>query len=113
MISLTACHHRTGEKKASQASKKNNGSDKKGDEIKEKDTTDVEGLHQIIKNLTNTVIDMKRNSGESKSGNGGDYNNRKSFKPFYLKKTEGGLGQLSLPAPPSEGGRACSYQIAP
>ena len=72
-------------------------------EIKEKDTTDVEGLHRIIKKLTNTVIDMKRNSGESTSGSGGDYNNRKPFKPFYRKKTEGGHGQLALPAPPNEG----------
>lgn len=45
MISLTACHHTTEEKKASQSSKKNNGSDNKGAEIKEKDITDVEGLH--------------------------------------------------------------------
>lgn len=74
MLSLTACHHRTREKKASQASKKNNGSDNKGDETKEKDTIDVEGLHQIIKKLTNTIIDMKGNSGESTSGSGGEYN---------------------------------------
>jgi len=103
MISLTACHHTTEEKKASQSSKNNNGSDNKGNGIKEKDTTDVEGLHQIIKKLTNAVIDMKRNSGESTSGNGGDYNNRKYFKPFYCKKTEGGHGQLALPTPPNDG----------
>ena len=59
----------------------------------------MEGLHQIIKKLTNTVIDMKMNSGES----GGEYNNRKPFKPFYRKKTKGGHGQLALPAPPHEG----------
>ena len=72
-------------------------------EGKERDTIDVEGFHQIIKKLTNTVIDMKRNSGESTSGNGGEYYNRKPFKPFYRKKTEGGQGQLALPAPPNEG----------
>ena len=72
-------------------------------EIKEKDTTDVEGFHRIIKKLTNTVIDMKRNSGESTSGNGGDYNNGKSFKPFYCKKTEGVHVQLVLPGPLNEG----------
>lgn len=52
----------------------------------------MEGLHQIIKKLTNTVIDMKRNHGESTSGNGGDYNNINPFKPFYRKKIEGGHG---------------------
>ena len=62
MISLTACHHTTKEKKASQSSKKNNGSDKKVAERKERDTTDVEGLHRIIKKLTNTEIDTKMNS---------------------------------------------------
>lgn len=103
MISLTTCHHMTEGKKSSQSSKKNNGSDNKVAEIKEKDTIDVEGLHRIIEKLTNTVIDMKRNSGESTSGNGGDYNNRKRFKPFYRKKTEGGHGQLALPAPPNKG----------
>jgi len=72
-------------------------------EIKEKDTTDVEGLHRIIKKLTNTVIDMKRNSGESTSKNKGDYNNKKSLKPFYHKKIEGDHGQLALPSPPKEG----------
>ena len=46
---------------------------------------------------------MKRNSGESTNGNGGEYSNRKYFKPFYLKKTEGGHGPLALPAPPNEG----------
>lgn len=63
----------------------------------------MEGLHQIIKKLTNTVIDMKRNHGESTSGNGGDYNNKKPFKPFYHKKIEGGHGQLAFPASPNEG----------
>lgn len=101
MLSLIACHHTTGVKKASQASKKNNGSDNKGVETKEKDTIDVEGLHQIIKKLTNTVINMKRDFGESTSGSGGEYNNIKSFKPFYRKKTEGGHGPLALLAPPS------------
>jgi len=103
MLSLTACHHTTGEKKSSQASKKINGSDNKGTETKERDTTDVEGLHRIIKKLTNTVIDMKRNSGESTSESGGAYNNRKPFKPFYRKKAEGGHGPLALLAPPNEG----------
>ena len=56
---------------------------------KERDTTNVEGLHRIIKKLANMVIDMKRNSGEITSGNGGDYNNIKPFKPFYHKTTEG------------------------
>jgi len=46
---------------------------------------------------------MERNHGESTSGNGGDYNNRKPFKHFYHKKTKGGHGQLALPAPPNEG----------
>lgn len=46
---------------------------------------------------------MRRNHGESSSGQGGDYNNRKPFKPFYQKKIEGGHGQLALPAPPNEG----------
>ena len=64
IIGLTKCHHTTEEKKAFQSSKKNNGSDNKVAEIKEKDTTYVEGLHQKIKKLTNTVIDMKRNSRE-------------------------------------------------
>jgi len=82
--------------KASQSSKRNNGSDNKVAEGKERYTTNVEGLHRIIKKLTNTVIDMKRNSGESTNGNGGDYNNRKSFKPFYRKKTKGGHGQLCV-----------------
>ena len=103
MINLTICHHTTAEKKASQSSNKNNWSDYKVAEIKEKDTTDMEGLHRIIKKLTNIVIDMKRNSIESSSGNGGDYNNRKPFKLFYHKKTEGVHGQLVLPAPPNEG----------
>ena len=65
--------------------------------------TDVEGLHWIIKKLTNTVIDMKRNFGESTSGSVGYYNNRKPFKSFYHKKTEGGHGQLAFPTPPNEG----------
>jgi len=82
MISLTACHHTTEENKAYQSSKKNNGSDNKVVEIKEKDTTDVEGLCWIIKKLINTVIDMKRNVGESINGNGGDYNNQKIFQTF-------------------------------
>ena len=82
MINITACHHTTEEMKASQSSKKNSGNDNKGAEIKEKDSTNVEGLHQIINKLTNIVIDVKRTSGESTNGNGGDYNNRKSFKPF-------------------------------
>lgn len=99
MINVIACHHTTREKKSSQASKKNNGSDNKVADGKERDTTDVEGLHWIIKKLTNTFIDMKRNSGES----GGEYNNRKPFKPFYCKKTEGGHGQLAFPSPPNEG----------
>lgn len=103
MISLTTCHHIRAEKKTSQSSKKNNGSDNKVAKIKEKDTIDVERLHQIIKKLMNTVINMKRNSGESTNGNGGDYNNRKSFKPFYCGKIEGGHGQLMLLAPPNEG----------
>lgn len=89
--------------KSSQSSKKNNGSDNKVAEGKERDTTDVEGLHRIIKKLTKTVIDMKRNSGDSTGESGGEYNNKKSFKPFYRKKTEGGHGQLALPAPPHEG----------
>jgi len=46
---------------------------------------------------------MKRNSGESANGNGGNNNNRKSFKPFYRKKIKGGQGQPTLPAPPNEG----------
>jgi len=102
MISLIACHHTTKGKKASQSSKKNNGSDNKVAEIKEKNTTSMKGLHHIIKKLMNKVIDMKRNFGESTSGNGGDYNNRKPFKTFYCKKTKGGHGQLALPAPPNE-----------
>lgn len=109
MISLTACHYSTRENKASQASKKNNGSDNKRVEIKEKDAIDVEGLHRIIKKLTNTVIDMKRNSGESPSESGGEYNNRKTFKPFYCKKIEGGHGQLALLAPPNEGNLNTKY----
>jgi len=88
MISLTTCHHTTKGKKASQSSKKSSGNDNKVIEGKERDATDVEGLHWIIKKLTNTVIDMKRSSGES----GGDYNNRNPFKPFYRKKIEGGHG---------------------
>ena len=72
-------------------------------EIKEKDTTYVEGLHRIIKKLTNKDIDLKRNYVESTSGNGGDYNNRKPFKPFYCKKTEISHGPVVLPAPPNEG----------
>lgn len=103
MLSLTACHHTIGEKKASQASKKNNGSDNKGAETKEKNTTDVEDLHQIIKKLTNSVIDMKRNPGESTSKSGGEYNNRKPFKHFYRNKTESGHGPLALFSPPNEG----------
>lgn len=103
MISFTACHHMIKEKKASQSSKKNNGNDNKAVEMKEEDTTYVEGLHQIIKKLTNVVIDMKRNFGESTNGNGGNNNNRKSFKPFYCEKTEGGNGQPTFPAPPNEG----------
>lgn len=103
ILNLTTCHHTTGEKKASQASKKNNGSDNKGAETKEKDTTYVEGLHWIINKLTNTVIDKKRNSGESTSGSGGEYNNRKPLKPFYCKKTKGSHGPLALPTPPNEG----------
>jgi len=103
MISLTACHYTTKVKKASQSYKKSSGSGNKVAETKEKDATDVEGLHRIIKKLTNTVIDMKRNVGESTSGNGGDYNNKKPFKPFYRKKIEGGHGQLAFPAPPNEG----------
>jgi len=91
---------------------------KKVVEIKEKDTTNVERLHRIIKKLTNIVIDMKRNSRESTNGNGEDYNNKKSFEPFYRKKTEGGHGQLALPAPPNEGilnmeERALSYYFLP
>lgn len=70
MITLTACHHTIKEKKASQGSKKNNGTDNKGDEIKEKYTIDVQGLNQTIKKLKKIVIDMKRNFRESKSGNG-------------------------------------------
>jgi len=103
ILSLTACHPTTREKKTSQASKKNNGSDTKGAETKEKDTMDVEGLHRIIKKLTNAIINMKRNHRESNSGSGGDYNNKNPFKPFYHKKIEGGHGQLALPAPPNEG----------
>lgn len=103
MLSLTTCHPTIGENKASQTSKKNNGNDKKVDETKEKDTIDVEGLHRIINKLMNIVIDMKKNHGESTSGNGGDYNNRKPFKPFYHKKTEGDQGQLALSTPPNEG----------
>ena len=102
MISLTSCHHTAEGKKASQSSKKSNGSGNRVAKGKERDTTDVEGFHWIIKKLANTVIDMKRNYGESTSGNGGDYNNRKPFKPFYRKKTEGGHGQLALLAPPNE-----------
>jgi len=83
MISLTTCHPTTGEKRASQTSKKNNGNDNKWAKTKDKDAMDVEGLHRIIKKLTNTVIDMRRNHGESTSGKGGDYNNIKPFKPFY------------------------------
>jgi len=45
MLNLRACHPTTGEKKASQTSKKNNGNDNKGVETKEKDTMDMEGLH--------------------------------------------------------------------
>jgi len=101
MISLTTCHHTSEGKKASQSPKKNNGSDNKVVEGKERGTEDVEGLHQIIKKLTNTVIDMKRNYGESTNGNEGEYYNRKPFKPFNRKKTEGGQGQLALPAPPN------------
>jgi len=103
MINLTTCHHTIEEKKASQSSKNNNGSDDKAIDIKEKDTTDVEVLHRIIKKLTNTVIDMKRNSRESTNGNGGNNNNKKSFKPFYRKKVEGGHSQPALLAPPNEG----------
>jgi len=55
MISLIACHHTNKESKASESSKKNNGSDNKVAKIKEKDTTNVEGLHQIIKKLMNRV----------------------------------------------------------
>ena len=61
--------------------------------VKERGTTDVEGLHWIIKKLTNTIVDMKRNSGESTSG---------TFKPFYHKKTEGGHDQHTLLTPPNE-----------
>lgn len=103
MLCLMACHHTTREKKTSQPSKKNSGSDNKVVEGKERDTTEVERLHRIIKKLTNTIIDMKRNSGESTSGSGGEYNNKKPFKHFYRKKIEGGRGPLALPAPPNEG----------
>ena len=103
MISLTTCHYTIEGKKASQSSKKSSGSGNKVAETKEKDAKDVEGLHRIIKKLTNTVIDMKINARESTSGKGGDYNNRKPFKPSYQKKIEGGHGQLAFPAPPNEG----------
>ena len=46
---------------------------------------------------------MKRNSGESTSGSGGEYNYRKPFKPFYRKRAEGGHGPRALLAPPNEG----------
>jgi len=102
MISLSTCQHMTKGKKDPKSSKKYNGSDNKVAEIKEKDTTDVEGLHRTIKKFMNIVVNMKRNLGESTNWNGGDYNNRKSFKPFYRKKIQGGHGQLALPTPPNE-----------
>jgi len=68
MISITTCHHTTKEKKPFQSSEKNNGSDNKVAEIKEKDTTYVEGLHQIIMKLTNIIIDMKRILGRVQMG---------------------------------------------
>lgn len=79
------------------------GVDNKVAEIKENDSKNMEGLQRIIQKLMNTVIDMKRNSRESTNGNEGDYNSRKSFKPFYRKMIEGGHGQLSLPTPPNGG----------
>ena len=47
-------------------------------EKKDKETTDMESRQRVIKQLTNDIIDLKKNKGEGK----------KPFKPFMKKMTD-------------------------
>jgi hypothetical protein len=46
--------------------------------IIEKDNTDMESLQRMVKNLSNEIVDMKRNVGEGTS-------NPRPYKPFFRK----------------------------
>ena len=57
--------------------KKKKGISKLDLEKKEKDPTNMENMHRVIKQLTNEIIDLKKNKGEGK----------KPFKPLFNKRT--------------------------
>lgn len=56
--------------------KKKKGISKLDSEKKDKEPTDMESIQRVIKNLTNEIIDLKKNKGEGK----------KTFKPFLKKR---------------------------
>ena len=57
--------------------KKSKGISKKNSNEKDKDLMNMESMHRIINQLTNEIIDLKKNKGEE----------NKPFKPFLKKKT--------------------------
>ena len=58
--------------------KKNKGILRIDTEKKDKEPTDMESMQRVIKQLTNDIIDLKKNKGEGK----------KPFKPFMNKRTD-------------------------
>ena len=75
-MALISSHQGNEENKPS-SSKKNKGILILDVEKKEKEPMDMERMQRVIKNLTNDIIDLKKNKGEGK----------KPFKPFMKKMT--------------------------
>ena len=57
--------------------KKSKGISKSESDKKDKDPMDIEIVQRVIKQLTNEIINLKKNKGEGK----------KPFKPFFKKRT--------------------------
>ena len=74
--------HQGNEENKSSSSKKNTKKSKgilrMDTEKKDKEHTDMENMQRVIKQLTNELIDLKKNKGEGK----------KPFKPFMKKMTD-------------------------
>jgi hypothetical protein len=68
--------------------KKNKGILRSNTEKKDKEPTDMKNMQRVIKQLTNDIIDRKKNKGEGK----------KPFKPFMKKRTNFFLKSLQFGA---------------
>ena len=76
--------------------KKNKGISKSDSEKKDKEPNDIKSMQRVIKQLTNEIIELKKNKAEGK----------KPFKPFLKKKTSS-----SPQIPPTSGINLEDYAI--